>query len=124
MKTEDLYQQALETAARIKAVRLKIIAMKERLAGVEYNLRLAEAKVERNLIKRVGSERNLAPTAMDRERIFVLARDADRNIVALRKQRDELQFSIEREKAELSYLQAVFSVFQSAMRMKEEEEKL
>lgn len=124
MKTEDLYRQALETAARIKAVRLKIIAMKERLAEVEYKLRLAEAKVERNLIKRVGSEKNLAPTATDRERIFVLARDADQNVVALRKQRDDLQFSIEREKAELSYLQAVFSVSQSAMRMKEEEEKL
>lgn len=113
----DLYQEALDVTERIKNVRLKIVDLMARLSEIDYALRVSQAKVERDLIKRVGSEKKLAPTASDRERIFILARDADSNIVALQKQRDDLRFSIEREKAELSYLQELLAVTKMMMQL-------
>ncbi len=119
----DLYQEALETAERIKEVRLKIVELSKRLSEIDYALAVARARVERELIRKVGNEKELAPTAADRERIFILARDADSDVVALQKQRDEVLFSIEREKAELSYLREVMDIMKIAMQTAQEEGK-
>lgn len=116
----SLYKEALDVVERIKSVRLKIVDLTKHLSEIDYALAVARAKVERGLIKKAGSEKNLAPTASDRERIFVLARNADSNIVALQKQRDEIKFSIEREKAELVYLQDVLNIMKIAIQITQE----
>ena len=116
----DLYQEALSTAERIKEVRLRIVELSERLSEIDYALAMARARVERDLIKRAGNEKNLAPTAADRERIFILARDADSSVVALREQRDDVWSSIEREKAELSYLKEIMEIMKTAMQATQE----
>lgn len=116
----SLYQEALDVVERIKRVRLNIVDLTKRLSEIDYALAVARAKVERDLIKKVGSEKKLAPTASDRERIFVLARNADNNVVALQRQRDEVRFSIDREKAELMYLQEVLNIMKMAMQMAQE----
>ena len=100
----NLYEEALGIVEQIKDVKLQIVDLNEELAKLDYAFNVAVAQVERSLIKRRGSEKDLAPTAGDRERIFILARNADENIVALQNQRDKLRFEIDRLRVELSYL--------------------
>lgn len=106
----DLYQEALEIAEQIKDVQLRIIDQKEALEKLEHALAVANAKVERSLIKKRGGEKNLAPTTADRDRIFILARAADETVSALQAQRDERMFEIERLNVQLSYLKEILNI--------------
>lgn len=116
-----LYARATEVVDRLRAARLEVVHLSDELAQVEYGLRLAQARVERGLIKKVGSERALAPTVEDRARIFVLALDADQDYRERLKRRDGLERRLEEAKVEVASLRDELNVMLAAMKAREGE---
>jgi hypothetical protein len=115
-----LYEEALKLADRLKAARLEVASLTSELATVEYNLAVAKAKVERALIKQVGDEKRLGPTAESRERVFTLARDADQDYKAQAKRQIDTQARLERAKIEVAALRYQLTIILTAMRATEE----
>jgi hypothetical protein len=111
-----LHSVANETVDRLKVVRLEAARLSAELVQAEYDLRLAQARVERGLIKKAGGEKSLGPTVEDRARIFVLALDADEGYRACLKRRDELALKLEEAKAEAASLRDRLSVVLATMR--------
>ncbi len=116
-----LYTKAQETVDALREARLKVVHISTELAQAEYALCLAQAKVERDLIKQVGSERALAPTVDDRTRIFVRALDADQDYRARRQRRDTLETEMGEARAEAASLRDKLDVMLAAMRTAEED---
>jgi len=116
-----LYEMATEVVDRLRAARLEVAHLSVELAQVEYGLRVAQARVERGLIKKVGGEKALAPTVEDRARIFVLALDADQDYGEQLRRRDELEKSLEEARVEVASLRDKLNVMLAAMRATEGE---
>ncbi len=108
-------QTALEAAEQAKAARLKAAEIAHSLAEVTHALEVTQARVERALIKRAGGEKELAPTAADRERIFILAREADEQTTTLRQKQANLRLALEREKAALRYWEQILDIARWAL---------
>jgi len=66
----SLYEEVLEIVGQIIDAQLQIVDLNEALIKLDYAFEVAVARVERSLIKKRGSEKDLAPTAGDRERIL------------------------------------------------------
>jgi len=115
-----MYPEAMETVEQLRAARLEVARLAAQLNLAEYALRLAQARVERGLIKKVGGEKALAPSAEDRERIFTLALDADEEYQARLRERNELALRLEEAKVEVAYLREKLSVILATMRAGEE----
>ncbi len=118
--THPMYPEAMETVEQLRAARLEVARLAAQLNLAEYALRLAQARVERGLIKKVGGEKALAPSAEDRERIFTLALDADEEYQARLRERNELALRLEEAKVEVAYLREKLSVILATMRAGEE----
>jgi len=114
-----LYAAATEVVDRLRAARREVVDLSAELAQAEYGLRLAQARVERGLIKKVGGERALAPTVEDRARIFTLALDADQDYREQCQRRDGLKASLEEAKVEVASLRDKLNVMVAAMRATE-----
>lgn len=114
-----LYPKAQETVDALETARLKVARTSAELAQAEYALRLAQARVERGLIKRVGSENALAPTVSDRTRIFTLALDTDGEYKEQLRRRDELEAKLREVKVEVASLRDKLNVMLAAMRTAE-----
>lgn len=111
-----LYSKAKETVDALETARLDVAQTSTELAQAEYALRVAQARVERGLIKRVGGENALAPTVSDRTRIFTLALDADEDYGEQRTRRDALEAKLGEAKAEVASLSDKLDVMLTAMR--------
>jgi len=101
-----LYTAATEVVDRLRAARLEVVHLSADLAQAEYDLKLAQARIERGLIKRVDGEKALAPTAKDRDRIFTLALDADPDYGKMR---------VDEARAEVASLRDKLNVMLAAM---------
>lgn len=112
----DLYEEALDLAERIKAARLAVVDLSTVLAQAEYDLSVNKARVERALIKQVGDEKRLGSTVDARERVFVLARDADDAFNEQRKRRDAASADLERAKIEATALRDRLTIILTAMK--------
>jgi hypothetical protein len=115
-KMHPLYTKAMNVVEELKEARLKVVHTASELTQAEYALCLTQAKVERDLIKKVGSERALAPTVDDRTRIFVRALDADQDYKAQLQRRDALETELGEAKAEVASLHDKLNVMLAAMR--------
>ncbi|MFO8048590.1 MAG: hypothetical protein R6U29_06115 [Desulfosudaceae bacterium] len=111
-----LYEPALELAAKLKDARLQAASLSQELLETEYQLKVTKAAVERELIKKVKTEKALGHTLEDRTRIFTRALDADTNYQALRKKQAELSLKVEETKIEVSYLRDKLSITLAAMK--------
>lgn len=80
--SHPLHAEALKITETLQETRLKEVQLASELAQAQYKLSVIKARVERSLIKRVKNEKFLESTAEARERILILARDADPNFVA------------------------------------------
>jgi hypothetical protein len=111
-----LYDEAMSVVTDLGDERIRIAHLAKELAETEYELQLRQAKIERDLIKRVGSERKLGPTVDDRARIFTVAVDADEAYQALRKKRTQLELELAEAKAQETSLRDKLRVMLAAMR--------
>ncbi len=118
--THPLYPEAMEIVKQLRAARLEVARLSAQLNLAEYALRLAQARVERGLIRRAGGEKALAPSAEDRQRIFIRALDADEEYQARLRERNELALRLEEARVEAAYLREKLSVILAAMRAGEE----
>ncbi|RME35108.1 MAG: hypothetical protein D6793_07700, partial [Thermoflexia bacterium] len=92
---QSLYEEAIRLVEELREARLKAVRLAAELAKAEYDLRVAQARVERHWIRQAGGEKNLAPTVEDRTRIFTLALDSDEEYRARRERRDALALQLE-----------------------------
>lgn len=76
----------------------------------------------RQVPKKVGGEKQLAPTAEARARIFTLALDADEEYRGKLARRDEIQAKLEQAKVEAGYLRDRLNILLAAMRSHETED--
>lgn len=113
---QPIYEAANEIVERLRLARLEVVHLSAELAQAEYDLRLAQARVERGLIKKVGGEKALGPTAEDRARVFTLALDADEEYQARLKGRNALALKLEEAKVEVATLRDRLSVLLAVMR--------
>ncbi len=118
--THPLYPEAMEIVEQLRAARLEVARLSAQLNLAEYALRLVQARVERELIRRAGGEKALAPSAEDRQRIFIRALDADEEYQARLRERNELALRLEEARVEAAYLREKLSVILAAMRAGEE----
>ena len=93
-------ERGLEIVAKLGETRREVARLSKELRTARYEMAVARARVERALIKKVGGERNLAPTADDRQRIFTLALDADPDYRAKWKKYSDLQYQLDVASAE------------------------
>lgn len=114
-----LYEDSLKLIEQLKAARLAVARLAGELAKAEYELTLTAAKVEREWIKRVGDDKKLGATVEARERVFILARDADENYKAQLNRQWEIKAKLDEAKVEASALQDKLSVTLAAMRASE-----
>ena len=114
-----LYQEAIEVAERLKQARSQVIRLSSELAEAGYALTVAKARVERALIKKVGDERKLAPSAESRERIFTLARDADDDYLARAKAHAEAKARLDEAELEVTALREKLDIMLTAMKADE-----
>ncbi len=111
-----VYDEAMQLADKLHDARLEIVRIAGELTQAQYELTISAAKIERALIKRVGDEKKLAPTADARERIFILARDADEEYRAQHDRCNRLQLELDKTKAEAATLQDKLRIMTAAMR--------
>ncbi len=90
----------MQIVEKLGEKRREVARLSSELRVAKYELAVAKARVERALIKKVGGERNLAPTAEDRQRIFTLALDADPEYRAKWQQCSDLQYQLDLAVAE------------------------
>lgn len=114
--THPLHAEALKIAETLRESRLKEVQFASEFAQAQYKFSVTKARVERNLIKKVKNEKSLESTAEARERILILARDADPDFLAQLKQVDEIQLRLETARAEVLSLRDKLSVFLTSMR--------
>jgi len=114
-----LYTAATEVVDRLRAARLEVVHLSADLAQAEYDLKLAQARIERGLIKRVDGEKALAPTAKDtakdRDRIFTLALDADPDYGKQLGRCNALKMRVDEARAEVASLRDKLNVMLAAM---------
>jgi hypothetical protein len=110
----NLYEETMTVAAQLRVARLKVVQLSTQLNGLVYKLGVAAARIERGLIKKVGDEKKLGPSLDSRERIFVLARDADQEYLALWQSRETVNEQLEIAKVEVKYLQDKMAVMLTA----------
>ncbi len=113
---DKLYEGAIVLSEQLKIARLEVLGRKLELRQAQYDLNVAKAKVERALIKKVGNEKKLSSTAEGRERIFVLARDADETYRARLARYNEVYERLERAKIEAQLLQDKLNVILAVLR--------
>ncbi len=111
-----LYEAANEVLEQLHKARLEVARLSAQLVQAEYDLRLSQAKAERGLIKKVGSEKTLAPSVEDRERIFTLALDADEEYRTRWRERKEVALKLEEAKAEVARLREKLDVMLAVLR--------
>ena len=111
-----LYAAAIEVVERLEDARQRVVHLAAELAQAEYELRVRKARVERDLIKKVGGERALAPTAEDRARVFTLALDADAEYREKLQRWREVSSALEEAKVEVAALRDRLNVMLAAMR--------
>ncbi|SRR6056297_2961993 len=111
-----LFEPAMELAENLKDARRQAAALSQELLETEYQLKVAKAAVERELIKKVKSEKALGNTLEDRTRIFTRALDADVNYQGLRKRQAELALKAEEAKIEVSFLRDKLTITLAAMK--------
>ena len=112
----SLYAAAMEVVERLEKARQRVVHLAADLARAEYDLRVRKARVERELIKKVGGERALAPTAEDRARVFTLALDADAEYREKFQRWQEIKLALEEAKVEVAALRDRLSVMLAVMR--------
>ena len=115
----QLYAATIEIVDGLKEARLEVVHLSAELAQVEYDLRLARARVERGLIRKAGGERALAPTVDDRARIFTLALQADSAYRAQLDHRREIGVRLEEAKVQVAALRDKLNVMLAAMKAEE-----
>ena len=71
------YEQVLQVVEELKIAKLQAADLSATITLERHELDVIKAKIERGLIRKVGGEKKLAPTVEDRERIFIVACDAD-----------------------------------------------
>ena len=110
-----MYADSVEIADRLREARLRVIQLSQELSQADYDLEWVQAKVERSWIKKAGGEKELAPTAEDRRRIFVLALEADEGFRTQLEHRNRVKFELEQAKVEASALQDRLRIALAAM---------
>jgi hypothetical protein len=120
---ESLYPDAVEIADRLKEARLQVVQLSAEVAEAEYDLAVTKARVERDLIKKVGDEKRLGPTSESRERVFTLARDADEEYLAQLKRHSEAGIRMEQARVEVQSLRDRLDIVLTAMRSGEKESR-
>ena len=111
-----LYAEAMEVADRLKEARLQVTHVTSELAQAAYDLAVGKARVERGLIKKVGNEKRLGPTSESRERVFILARDADEEYLARLKRHNEVKVRLGQVKVEVASLGDRLTIILTAMK--------
>jgi hypothetical protein len=112
-----LYSEATQLLKKLKEKRLEVAQLSSQIAQQDYQLTLTRTKIERGLIKKVGDEKKLAPSADSRERIFILARDADSSFLQQHQHLQELKLMLENAKIEILYFQEQIALMQIAMKI-------
>ena len=115
---QNLYDEALRLAEEVKSARLNVLKQSKALAELSYKLNVKKSKIERGLIKQVGDEKRLGPSLDSRERVFVLARDADADYIALYEQVENANELLETAKITVEYLEDKMTIMLTAMRTK------
>ncbi len=115
--THPLYVEATKTTEILQETRLKEVQLASEFAQAQYKLSVIKARVERTLIKRVKEEKDLGHSVESRERVFVLARDADPDFVAQLKHVSEIQLRLELARAEILSLRDKLNVLLTSMRV-------
>ena len=114
-----LFDESMKITEKLSELNIRIVDLSMKLSQIDYELRVTKAKVERALIKQVGGEKKLGPTTDDRERVFTLALDADQNYKELLKNRNEVKYSLEKAKAEITSNREKLNVILIAMKVNE-----
>lgn len=112
-------EAANEIVEQLRRTRLEAARLSAALAQLKYDLCVSQARVERALVKRVGSEKALAPTVEDRNRIFTLAVDADEEYRDILRRHNEVKLQLEETKVEATALQDRLDVLLAGMRAAE-----
>jgi hypothetical protein len=121
MTTDSLYEAAMEVVDRLEQERLGVARLSVELAKMEYALQLIKAKIERGLIKKVGGEKRLGPTVEDRERIFVVAADADEAYREQLRQYYEMELQLKEARAREAALRDRLDVITAALKTQDVE---
>jgi len=109
------YEQALQLAEEIKAARLEAAELSSTLSLERHESAVIKAKIERGLIRKVGGERQLAPTVEDRERIFIVACDADDEYKRRWKNLHDKKLVLSRTKIEIATLEEKLKIVLEAL---------
>jgi len=109
-------EKAMIIVEKIKETRLQAILISNELQEINYDLSIIKAQIERKLIKKMGGEKKLAPTEEARERIFVLARNADEKYVELYKKSISKKTMLEETKVEIKFLQDKLNIILAVMK--------
>ncbi len=112
----SIYTSANNTHNQLKAARLVAAHLSAKLVKAEYDLRVAQAKAERAVIRKAGGERSLAPTAEDRARILTVAVDADPDYQVLLQAQRALSLRLEEARIEVAYLRDQLNLALTAMK--------
>ena len=115
-----LYSDAIEVADRLKEARLNVVRISSDVVQAEYDVTLAQARVERGLVKKVGDEKKLGLTTESRERVFTLARDADEQYLTQLRRYNEVKIRLEQAKVEVSALNDRLNIMLTAMKTNED----
>ncbi len=110
------YAQALQVAEELKTAKLQAAELSSAIALERHELAVIKAKIERGLIRKVGGERQLAPTVEDRERIFIVACDADGEYKRRWKNLHDKNLVYSRAKIEISTLEEKLNILSEALR--------
>jgi hypothetical protein len=113
---QPLRVEAMQVADRLREARLQVTDATSEFVQAAYDLAVAKARVERGLIKKVGHEKALGPTTESRERVFILARDADEQYVARLKRHNEVTVRLDQAKVEEALLGDRLKIMLTAMR--------
>lgn len=114
-----LYATATQIVDTLKAKRLETVHLSAELAQAVYDLQVAQARVERGLIKKMGNEKALGYTVESRSKVFTLALDADKDYQARLKRRNEVELKLKEARVEVAYLKDRLNVMLSMMKVEE-----
>jgi len=110
------YEQALQVAEELKTAKLQAAELSSAISLEQHELAVNKAKIERGLIRKVGGEKQLAPTVEDRERIFTVACDADDEYKRRWRNLHDKNLVLSRSKIEISTLEEKLRIMLEALR--------
>ncbi len=118
------YEQALQVAEELKTVKLQAAELSSEISLEQHELAVIKAKIERGLIRKVGGEKQLAPTVEDRERIFMVACDADDEYKRRWQDLHEKNLTQSQAIIEISTIEEKLTIMLQALRSEQHEQDL